>query len=105
MGTATTLTVTHNPKLAEAQVDMKKRQPGRHRPLFSPAALPFIKTKLQGATSALTVDQIAELFGISPPFVHKLKNRVTRPLPSFRLGTARRFDPLAVLAWVEEEAA
>ena len=53
--------------------------------------------------AALTAQQLAKLLALSIAMIYKLEKH--KGLPSFRIGTALRFDPLAILNWLQKEAA
>ena len=54
------------------------------------------------AGHALTASELAEILNVSPAFLYRLA--ADGKLPSFRLGSAIRFDPAAVAAWLRKES-
>lgn len=55
---------------------------------------------LEQMEGAITADPLARLLGLSKITVYKLaaKGRI----PCFRVGSAVRFDPVAVAQWLEQ---
>jgi excisionase family DNA binding protein len=58
--------------------------------------------RIEGIKRAITASELAELLAISPITVYKLAK--AGRLPSFRVGTAVRFDPRAIAQWLRGNA-
>jgi excisionase family DNA binding protein len=58
--------------------------------------------RIEGIKRAITASELAELLAISPITVYKMAK--AGRLPSFRVGTAVRFDPRAVAQWLRGNA-
>jgi excisionase family DNA binding protein len=54
--------------------------------------------RIEGIKRAITANELAELLAVSTITVYKMAK--TGRLPSFRVGTAVRFDPCAVAEWL-----
>jgi excisionase family DNA binding protein len=52
----------------------------------------------------LTVDDLADLFGVTVETVYQWRRKRTGP-PGFRVGKHLRYDPGAVRAWVTQRMA
>jgi excisionase family DNA binding protein len=50
---------------------------------------------------ALTVSELAEILNVSRAFLYRLA--ASGRVPSFRVGTAVRFDPVSVAAWLRKD--
>ena len=57
---------------------------------------------LDKRATALTVSEVAEILNISERHVYKLASASI--IPSFRVGSAIRFDPSLVAAWLRQKA-
>lgn len=66
-------------------------------PADRPRSLP---EQLEKIAHALTAKNLAQLLQVSEVTVYKLAK--ANKLPSFRIGTAVRFDPSAVARWLRE---
>jgi excisionase family DNA binding protein len=62
------------------------------------AASTDLARKLEATHNALRARDVAELLGVSAQHIYKLAAKGL--IPSFRVGTAVRFDPAAVAAWI-----
>lgn len=61
--------------------------------------LPFnIVTELQSVRGLLSVDEVAELLGMSKFTVYRMAQK--RQIPSFIVGGSRRFDPSTLIIWL-----
>ena len=56
---------------------------------------------LRSAKGALTAKQLAEVLNISPKTIFKLAK--AERIPSFRIGTAVRFDPQLIVDWLQKQ--
>ena len=56
--------------------------------------------QLEKIAHALTAKNLAQLLQVSEVAIYKLAK--TNKLPSFRIGTAVRFDPRAVARWLRQ---
>lgn len=54
--------------------------------------------QMEGIDHALTAGELAERLQVTPTMIRKLAREGR--LPSFRVGTAVRFDPKLVAAWL-----
>jgi len=54
--------------------------------------------QLESIDHALTADDLAERLNVTPTMIRKVAREGR--LPSFRVGTAVRFDPKLVAAWM-----
>lgn len=63
--------------------------------------LTLTKKIARGAKGALTAKQLAELLNISPKTIFKLAK--AGRIPSFRIGTAVRFDARLVIDWLRRQ--
>ncbi len=70
-------------------------------PVFPPGdgSLP---QRIERIQKAMTARQLAEFLAISPITVYKMAK--AGRLPSFRVGTAVRFDPRAIAQWLRGSA-
>jgi excisionase family DNA binding protein len=57
---------------------------------------------LDKRATALTVSEVAGILNISERYVYKLTS--ASMIPSFRVGSAIRFDPSQVAAWLRQKA-
>jgi len=53
--------------------------------------------------SAMNVKEVANLLGVSEKQIYALRDKGA--IPSFRVGAAIRFDPLAIAQWMRTKAA
>jgi len=60
-----------------------------------------IAERIFTAGHALTANELADILNVSRAFLYRLA--ADGKLPSFRLGSAIRFDPAAVAAWLRKE--
>jgi len=58
--------------------------------------------RIERIKTAMTANEVAELLAISPITVYKMAK--AGRLPSFRVGTAVRFDPRAIAEWLRGNA-
>jgi excisionase family DNA binding protein len=58
--------------------------------------------RIEEIKRAMTARQVAEFLAISPITVYKMAEAAR--LPSFRVGTAVRFDPRAIAEWLRGNA-
>jgi len=56
--------------------------------------------RIEGIRRAITASEVAALLSISPITVYKMAK--AGRMPSFRVGTAVRFDPRALAEWLRE---
>ena len=56
--------------------------------------------RFEGIRRAITASEVAALLAVSPITVYKMAK--AGRMPSFRVGTAVRFDPRAVAEWLRE---
>jgi excisionase family DNA binding protein len=63
--------------------------------------LTFTRKILRSAKGALTAKQLAEVLNISPKTVFKLAK--AGRIPSFRVGTAVRFDARLIVDWLRRQ--
>ena len=63
--------------------------------------LTLTKKIARGAKGALTAKQLAEMLNISPKTVFKMAK--AGRIPSFRIGTAVRFDARLVIDWLRQQ--
>jgi excisionase family DNA binding protein len=56
--------------------------------------------RIEGIKRALTATELAAFLAISPITVYKMAK--TGRMPSFRIGTAVRFDPRKIAEWLRE---
>ena len=56
--------------------------------------------ELKSIRSAMTVKELAEKLSLSEREIYKLA--ATNQIPHFKIGSSIRFDPAAVLEWLEE---
>jgi excisionase family DNA binding protein len=63
--------------------------------------LTLTKKIARGAKGALTAKQLAEMLNISPKTIFKLAK--AGRIPSFRIGTAVRFDGRLVIDWLRKQ--
>jgi excisionase family DNA binding protein len=63
--------------------------------------LTLTRMLLRSAKGALNAKQLAEVLNISPKTVFKLAK--AGRIPSFRVGTAVRFDPRLVVDWLRKQ--
>jgi excisionase family DNA binding protein len=69
-----------------------------------PACLPGsmeLVEKLEARSSALRARDLAELLGVTQQHIYKLAAQGA--IPSFRVGTAVRFDPAIVAEWLRRK--
>jgi excisionase family DNA binding protein len=57
--------------------------------------------KLESGSSALRARDLAQLFGVTQQHIYKLAAQGV--IPSFRVGTAVRFDPATVAEWLRRK--
>ena len=62
----------------------------------------FLYERIERIGHAITAREVAELLGISQITVYKMAARAQ--LPSFRIGSAVRFDPRAIGEWLRKRA-
>jgi excisionase family DNA binding protein len=62
-------------------------------------SMPTMVDYLRGLHRALTVGELVELLNVSKQEIYKLV--ALRRIPSFRVGTAIRFDPAKIAAWIK----
>lgn len=60
-----------------------------------------LRDRILGFERALNTSEVGALFGISINSVYKLARAGS--IPSFRIGTSVRFDPKAVVEWLEKQ--
>ncbi len=58
----------------------------------------LLPQRIEGIKRAITATELAEWLAVSPITVYKMAKAGT--LPSFRVGTAVRFDPRAIAQWL-----
>ena len=63
--------------------------------------LTLTKKTARGLKGALTAKQLSEMLNVSPKTIFKLA-RAGR-IPSFRIGTAVRFDARLVIDWLRQQ--
>ena len=63
--------------------------------------LTLTRKLLRSAKGALTAKQLAEVLNISPKTVFKLAK--AGRIPSFRIGTAVRFDARLIVDWLRKQ--
>ena len=63
--------------------------------------LTLTKKIARGAKGALTAKQLAELLNISPKTIFKMAK--AGRIPSFRIGTAVRFDARLIVDWLRRQ--
>ena len=56
--------------------------------------------QIEGIRRAITASEVAALLSVSPITVYKMAK--AGRMPSFRVGTAVRFDPRALAQWLRE---
>jgi len=56
--------------------------------------------RIEGIRRAITASEVAALLSVSPITVYKMAK--AGRMPSFRVGTAVRFDPRALAEWLRE---
>jgi excisionase family DNA binding protein len=61
-----------------------------------------IPQRIEGIKRAITASEVATLLAVSPITVYKMAKAGI--IPSFRVGTAVRFDPRAVAEWLRNNA-
>ena len=61
----------------------------------------LIAEMLRERHSAITVPELADILHVSPRQLYKLAE--TNRIPNFRIGTSVRFDPDAILHWLEDK--
>jgi excisionase family DNA binding protein len=61
----------------------------------------LIAELLRERHSAITVPELAHILHVSPRQLYKLAE--TNRIPNFRIGTSVRFDPDAILHWLEDK--
>ena len=57
--------------------------------------------KVSRDRGAMTAKEVAQMLGISPKTVFKLARKGR--IPSFRVGTAVRFEPRLVIDWLRQQ--
>lgn len=55
-------------------------------------------------TPLLRAEEVAELLAVRPSTVFELSRRRRDPLPSVKIGRAKRFDRAAVAEWLDAQA-
>ncbi len=63
-----------------------------------PEGVGSLPQRIECIQKAMTARQVAEFLAISPITVYKMAK--AGRLPSFRVGTAVRFDPRAIAQWL-----
>jgi excisionase family DNA binding protein len=58
--------------------------------------------RIEGLNHAITAREVAALLAVSPITVYKMAKAGI--IPSFRVGTAVRFDPRAIAEWLRSNA-
>jgi excisionase family DNA binding protein len=58
--------------------------------------------RIEGIKHAITASEVAALLAVSPITVYKMAK--AGKMPSFRIGTAVRFDPSAIAEWLRGNA-
>lgn len=58
--------------------------------------------RIEGIKRAITASEVAALLAVSPITIYKMAK--AGRLPSFRIGTAIRFDPRALAEWLRSNA-
>jgi len=58
--------------------------------------------RIEGIKRAITASEVAALLAVSPITIYKMAK--AGRLPSFRIGTAVRFDPRALAEWLRSNA-
>ena len=58
--------------------------------------------QIEGIKRAITVKEVAVILAVSPITIYKMAK--AGRLPSFRIGTAVRFDPRALAEWLRANA-
>jgi excisionase family DNA binding protein len=56
------------------------------------------------ASPLMRAEEVADLLSVKTSTVYELSRRRRDPLPSVRIGRAKRFDRLAVVRWVQAHA-
>jgi excisionase family DNA binding protein len=59
----------------------------------------LLPQRIEGIKRAMTAGEVAGFLAVSPITVYKMAK--AGRLPSFRIGTAVRFDPRAVAEWLQ----
>jgi excisionase family DNA binding protein len=67
---------------------------------YTPGPIELVQ-KLEATPGALRARDLAELFGVTQQHIYKLAARGV--IPSFRVGTAVRFDPAMVAEWLRRK--
>jgi len=68
----------------------------------TPHGIGSLPQRIECIQKAMTARQVAEFLAISPITVYKMAK--AGRLPSFRVGTAVRFDPRAIAQWLRGNA-
>jgi excisionase family DNA binding protein len=58
--------------------------------------------RIEGIKRAITASEVAAFLAVSPITIYKMAK--AGRLPSFRIGTAVRFDPRALAEWLRNNA-
>lgn len=65
-------------------------------------AMPTLRDRIVAYDHAMTVNEVAKLFGVSIDSIYELvRNRST--IPFFRVGTSIRFDPKLLADWFDRQ--
>jgi excisionase family DNA binding protein len=56
------------------------------------------------ASPLMRAEEVADLLSVKTSTIYELSRRRRDPLPSVRIGRAKRFDRRAVVRWVEAHA-
>jgi excisionase family DNA binding protein len=62
---------------------------------------PSLADLIESTGHALTAQQLAGILGVSPKTI--FKQAKTHRIPSFRIGSAVRFDPFSVARWLRKQ--
>lgn len=62
-----------------------------------------LASTIERRRSAMNVKEVASLLGVSEKQIYALRDKGA--IPSFRVGAAIRFDPLAIAQWMRTKAA
>src|ERR1700682_1422673 len=81
----------------EAQIN-PPRNPKRTPPNPTPEGSTELASRVAAKPHAIKAQDVAQLLGVTRQHIYKLAAKGL--LPCFRVGTAVRFDPAAVAAWL-----